>query len=84
MLSRKSMKKMLDPNSKMLRVFMTITIAVGAIALTPLIILSVPFVLAWTFSGVILEKKVDKDLDMWDEYAFDFSKFSSWNKTEGK
>jgi hypothetical protein len=83
MLSRKSMKNMLDPNSKMLRAFMTTTIAIGTIVLSPVIILVAPFVLAWSISGILLEKKVDKDLDMWDEYSFDFSKFSSW-KTENK
>lgn len=87
MLSRKSMKSAVNLDSKLLRTFMTVALAVGTVVLLPVIITAIPFVFAWNLSGVLLEKNAMKNnndkLESWDSFSVDFSKWKTMDKKNG-
>jgi len=86
-LSRKSMKSAVNLDSKLLRTFMTVALAVGTVVLLPVIITAIPFVFAWNLSGVLLEKNAMKNnndkLESWDSFSVDFSKWKTMDKKNG-
>lgn len=78
------MKSSYNPNSKILRAFIVISMAIGTIILLPVILLSLPFYFSWNLSSIILEsammKENDKE-DAWKNFSIDFN---SWKKASEK
>jgi hypothetical protein len=88
MRSKKRFLSWINPSSKLLRTFLTLSIAIGTIVLLPIIILVSPFVFAWSLSATLIEKSIMKSegieqLDNWNAFSIDFSKWKNMDKNNG-